>query len=177
MTETLDTICIQKHTFMLFVKPWFWTTLHGFALILRLRGSGHRVKATRKLRQETSYESSQKKPPKISCLTKNLEIDLPKCRPKVPQNHSKSNPGPPGDPKMALLATIGSPGGFGTKFGAQSGHTMHPPGPQSHRKSLFRHHVFSFVYLAPTIINQATAKVEADEKELCHEITQPEIDH
>ena len=108
------------------------------------------VKATKKPPQETSDESSQKKPPKISCLTKNLEIDLPKWRPKVPQNHSKSNPGPPGDPKMALLATIGSPGGFGTKFGAQSGHTMHPPGSQNHRKSQFRGHVFSCLYLAPT---------------------------
>ena len=84
-------------------------------------------KATKKPPQETSDESSQKKPAKISCLMKNLEIDLPKWSPKVPQNHYKSNPGPPGDPKMALLAAIGSPGRFGTQFGAQNGHTMHPP--------------------------------------------------
>ena len=100
------------------------------------------TKATKKHPQETNDESPKKKQPKISCLTKNLEIDIPKCSPKGPQDHSKSNPGPPEDPKMALLAAIGSPGGFGAQLGDQNGHKVHPPGPQSHRKSVFRHCVF-----------------------------------
>ena len=78
---------------------------------------------------------------------------------------------------MALLAAIECPGGLGTQFGAQSGHTMHPPGPQSHRKSSFRHHVFSCLRLAPTIIHQSFATVEADEKQMCHEIAQSELYH
>ena len=86
-------------------------------VLLRFYVSVHQkvhTKATKKHPQETNDESPKKKQPKISCLTKNLEIDIPKCSPKGPQDHSKSNPGPPGDPKMALLAAIGSPGGFGT---------------------------------------------------------------
>ena len=135
----------------LYPKPYFYNfretliftntpmVLHRFYV----SGEQHiGTKAPKKHPQETNDESSKKKQPKISCLTKNLEIDLPKCSPKGPQNHSKSNPGPPGDPKMALLAAIGSPGGFRTQFGHQNGHTMHPPGPQSHRKSLFQHSVF-----------------------------------
>ena len=30
MTQYFHTICIQQHTFLIFVKPWFWTTLLWF---------------------------------------------------------------------------------------------------------------------------------------------------
>ena len=101
MTQHLDTICIQKHTFLIFVKPWFWTTLLVFCLILRLRGSEPWCKSDQKASPGKKWQKFEDKTAQDQLLDEKLGNWPPKWSPKVSQNLYKSNPGPSWDPKMA----------------------------------------------------------------------------